>query len=178
MGTHASGRGARAADGSPPEIRAVLDGIRRIVQALRESSRSAEKRVGLSAAQLFVLLKLSGERALSVNELAARTLTHQSSVSVVVARLVEAGLVVSTRSETDARRVEIALTRKGRAVLAKAPEAAQDRLITAITALPRVRRKALAEGLELLADAMAPRGRSPRMLFEDQPETHRRNGRS
>ncbi|MEO7095552.1 MAG: MarR family winged helix-turn-helix transcriptional regulator [Polyangiales bacterium] len=156
----------------------MLDGIRRIVQALRESSRGTEKRVGLSAAQLFVLLKLAGERALSINELAARTLTHQSSVSVVVGRLVAAGMVVSTRSETDARRVEIALTRKGRAALSKAPEATQDRLIAAIAALPRPRRKALAEALELLADSMSPRGKTPRMLFEEPTETKRRNGRS
>jgi DNA-binding MarR family transcriptional regulator len=174
MGTHAS---RSASSSGPPEVRAVLDGIRRIVQGLRESSRSAEKRVGLSAAQLFVLLKLSGERALSINELAARTLTHQSSVSVVVARLVDAGMVVRTRSETDARRVEIALTRKGRAVLAKAPEAAQDRLIAAITALPRAQRKALSESLALLADAMSPRGGAPRMLFEDRTETSRRDGK-
>ena len=167
MGTHASRPTGAAAN---REVRAVLDGIRRIVQALRESSRGAEKRVGLSAAQLFVLLKLSGERALSINELAAKTLTHQSSVSVVVARLVEAGMVIRARSETDARRVEIALTRKGRAVLAKAPEAAQDRLISGITALPRAQRKALAESLAKLADSMSKRGRSPHMLFEDFSE--------
>jgi len=55
------------------------------VQALRVSSRAAERDVGLSAAQLFVLDRLAGaDQALCVNELAQRTLTHQSSVSVVV----------------------------------------------------------------------------------------------
>src|SRR5437868_13846588 len=115
MGTHASrplgsSRGAAERPRTARDVRRVLDAIRRIVQALRESSRGTERRVGLSAAQLFVLLKLSGERALSINELAARTLTHQSSVSVVVSRLLEAGMVARARSEKDARRVEIALT--------------------------------------------------------------------
>ncbi len=62
----------------------MLDAIRRIVQALRESSRAAEKRVGLSGAQLFVLQTLGESPGLSLNELAERTRTHQSSVSVVV----------------------------------------------------------------------------------------------
>jgi DNA-binding MarR family transcriptional regulator len=60
----------------------VLDAVRRIVQALRESSRQAERQVGLSGAQLFVLQKLAESPASSVNELAARTHTHQSSVSL------------------------------------------------------------------------------------------------
>jgi DNA-binding MarR family transcriptional regulator len=66
----------------------VLDSIRQIVRLLREGSRDSEERVGLSAAQLFVLQKLDPDEPLSLNELSARTLTHQSSVSVVVSRLV------------------------------------------------------------------------------------------
>src|SRR5438105_15524255 len=73
MGTQTSGetRGARAAAAlGDPSSRAVLDGIRAIVRALRESSRQAERVVGLSAAQLFVLQRLAGARALSLGELA------------------------------------------------------------------------------------------------------------
>jgi tetratricopeptide (TPR) repeat protein len=63
--------------------------LREIVQALRESSRRAEQRLGISGAQLFVLEKLADAPSQSLNDLAARTFTHQSSVSTVVARLVE-----------------------------------------------------------------------------------------
>src|SRR5690606_11795637 len=41
------------------ETQQVLDAVRRIVQALRESSRQAERRVGLTSAQLYVLQKLA-----------------------------------------------------------------------------------------------------------------------
>jgi hypothetical protein len=70
----------------------ALDALRRIVQVLRESSRWAERHVGLSGAQLFVLQTLGEAPAASVNDLAGRTHTHQSTVSMVVARLVERGL--------------------------------------------------------------------------------------
>src|SRR4051812_17880436 len=105
--------------GRADDTRSVLDSIRRIVRALRVSSRAAEKQVGLSGAQLFVLQKLAeGERPLSINELAERTLTHQSSVSVVVQRLVAKRLVVVARAPSDRRRTELTLSAAGRRVIA------------------------------------------------------------
>ncbi len=71
----------------------ILNGIRLIVQDLREASRAAEARLGLSGAQIFVLQTLAETPGISVNELSARTYTHQSSVSVVLKRLIQRGLV-------------------------------------------------------------------------------------
>src|SRR5438094_8157353 len=85
------------------EVRAVLDAIRRIVRTLHQSSRAAEKSFGLSGAQLFVLQTLAESPGLSLNGLAAETHTHQSSVSTVVSRLVERGLVLRTPAADDAR---------------------------------------------------------------------------
>jgi DNA-binding MarR family transcriptional regulator len=154
---------------SDPSARAVLDCIRHIVRTLREASRNAERTVGLSAAQLFVLQRLAGARALSVNELAARTLTHQSSVSVVVTKLARRGLVERIRSSDDARRVEVSMTNAGRAVLARAPAATQDRLIAALALMGRPARSRLARDLGLLVDAMGIEGRRPPMFFELPP---------
>src|SRR5437763_15520097 len=99
MGAHALPRTPRAAT----DAHDVLDAIRRIVQALRESSRLAESRVGLSGAQLFVLRTLAESPGLSLNEVAALTRTHQSSVSVVVTRLARDGLVRKRTAGRDAR---------------------------------------------------------------------------
>ena len=91
-------------------IRTVMDGLRRIVRDLRLSARDAERGAGISGAQLFVLQTLSESSAQSLNDLADRTLTDQSSVSVVVKRLVERKLVARKPSEEDGRRVELSLT--------------------------------------------------------------------
>src|SRR5580692_3701743 len=80
---------ARDQDG----IRSVVDGLRRIFRELRLSARGAERGAGISGAQLFVLQSLAQGSAASLNELADRTLTDQSSVSVVVKRLVTRGMV-------------------------------------------------------------------------------------
>jgi DNA-binding MarR family transcriptional regulator len=153
-----------------PATRAVLDAIRRIVRALRESSRGAERAVGVGGAQLFVLQRLAGAPALSLNELARRTLTHQSSVSVVVSKLVRAGLVARTRADGDGRRVEIKLTEAGRRVLSRAPAAAQDRLIGALGVLGPGARRELAGRLGQLVEAMALPDRHPPMFFEAAPK--------
>ncbi len=132
----------------------VLDGIRRIVQSLRESSRASEQLTGLSAAQSFVLTRLAEEDALSVNELAARTYTHQSSVSEVVARLVRRRLVVQRPDPADRRRRLLTLTPRGRQALAGAPATAQERLVAAVVEMAPSRRRTVGRALQQLADAM------------------------
>ena len=97
----------------------VLDAMRRIVQALRESSRWAERHVGLSGAQLFVLQTLAETPGLSVNELAERTHTHQSSVSVVVSRLAARLVERGTRPKSAPGRAPTVAGGRGR--LARAP---------------------------------------------------------
>lgn len=145
---------------------AILDDLRRIVRALRESSRAAEQKLGVSGAQLFVLRSLADVGTLSLKQLAARTRTHQSTVSVVVKRLVERGLVARVMSESDARRLELSLTKRGRALLERAPLAAQDKLIYGVERLSVKDRKALALSLRRLVAAMELEDEAPAMFFE------------
>lgn len=141
---HAIGREARA------DMITVVDAIRSIIQTLRNSGRETEQKLGISSAQLYVLAELRDRPALSINELAERTYTHQSSVSMVVARLVENGLVTRSASSRDGRRLSISLTPAGRAMLRRSPDPVQARLMNALRALPRADLKELAGGLSAL----------------------------
>ena len=145
----------------------ILDSVRRLVQLLRLSDRAAQARVGLSAAQLFVLSELGKDDVLSLKDLAERTRTDQSSVSVVVARLVSAGFVTRDRSEEDARRLVLTLTRSGRAVLQRAPAIAQERLLEAVDGLPATARRQFADTFAKMIDAMGAEKGVPPMLFEE-----------
>ena len=97
--------------------RSVLNSLRRTVRAFRASAQAAEEVLGVSGAQHFVMQKLADAPALSLNDLAARTLTHKSSVSVVVSRLVERGYVRRERSSADGRSIVLTLTPAGRRAL-------------------------------------------------------------
>ena len=154
-------------NGVADEVRDVLDSIRRIVRLLRLSSREAEREVGLTGAQLFVIQKLAEAGMLSVNELAERTHTHQSSVSVVAQSLVEKRLVSRSKAAADARRLELSLTPAAKALLRKAPGAAQDRLIDAIKKLPGAARSQLAKSLSRLVEEAGLGDEEAPMIFED-----------
>lgn len=156
------------------ELRDALDALRRIVQTLRVLGREAERKVGLSPAQLFALQQLASAPGASVNELAERTFTHQSSVSVVIRKLVERRLVAKVTSPDDRRRVRLALTDSGRALLRRSPEPAQDRLIAGLAALQPLQRQALVQGLTDVAATMSESDTPPPMLFEDSHNGHRR----
>jgi DNA-binding MarR family transcriptional regulator len=155
-----------------------MDALRRIVRALRISARAAEGRLGISGAQLFVLHQLADRDASSIDELAARTLTHQSSVSVVVSRLAARGLVVRRTVADDARRTGIALTATGRALLRSAPEAGQARLITGLQRLSPEQRRALAFDLTALVRALEVSDETPAMFFEDESAGARKGQRT
>ena len=149
-----------------PHTREVIDAIRRIVQALRESSHEAESRVGLSGAQLFILRTIAEAPGLSLNDLAERTRTHQSSVSVVVTHLAGKGLVEKRTADRDGRRVAIRLSPKGRQRLDRAPQTAQERLIGSVDGLPGSERARLGRSLERIVRTMALPRKRPAMFFE------------
>ncbi len=150
-------------------VRKVLNSLRQIVRSLRVSSRAAEQRVGLSGAQLFVLQCLARHSPCSVNELAAHTATDQSSVSVVVSRLVALGHVRRAPSKRDRRSVELSLTRSGRTLLESAPEAAQERLIAALSQLPKAELQTLSRLLGKVVEGADASQQAPTLFFEEGP---------
>jgi DNA-binding MarR family transcriptional regulator len=126
----------------------VVTALRSLVQVLRAGAGEAERHAGLSSAQLYVLSKLTDAPAPSVNALASRVHAHQSSVSVVVDRLVKRGLVRRTPDPGDRRRRMVELTSSGRQRLRRAPRTVQSKLVAAIEGLPRSARRTLSAALE------------------------------
>jgi len=150
-------------------VRGALDAFRRIVQALRMDGRRA---IGarLPSAQLFALQQIAEHPGVSINDLAALTFTHQSSVSVVVERLVRRRLVARITARDDRRRQSLVLRAEGRRRLKRAPVAVQEQLIAAITTLPQKDQRLLAALLATIAESLAPAAasRHPAMFFEER----------
>ena len=159
----------QAAGTRSSEVRAALDAFRRIVQALRVGARDGERGTGLSSAQLFALQQIAEHPGASINDVAALTFTHQSSVSVVIQRLVAQRLVAKVAASHDRRIQHLELAAAGRRVLRRVPVVVQERLIAAIAALPAVERRRFARTLGDVARLVTPKGAAqhPPMLFED-----------
>jgi DNA-binding MarR family transcriptional regulator len=160
---------ARGTRPSTPDrhAHAIMDALRRTVRALRQSARRTETTLGISAAQLFVLHEIAGGGGESINALAERTLTDQSSVSLVVTRLEQRGLVARRDSRDDRRRTGVVVTAAGRRLLARAPEVTQVRLLGALVRMSAVERTTLARLLAALVDAIEETDAVPPMFFED-----------
>jgi DNA-binding MarR family transcriptional regulator len=152
------------------DISRSMDAVRAVVRALRINTRAIELEIGISLAQLFVLQQVADRPAASLNDLAERTATHQSSVSVVVRRLVDRGLVTRRADMADKRRVQIALTADGEKLLDGAPETIQVRMMAALTQLDPAERKQLAQLLTKWLDAAKISYSSPPMMGETDEE--------
>src|SRR5579859_7799564 len=155
-----------------------MDEFRRLVQILRSSHRAAEN-INVTGAQLFVLSILAeAQGAMSMNELAQRTQTDPSTVSVVVGRLVDRGLVKRVRSGEDARRAELSLTQKGRTLRKRAPvTVAQQRLADALGGLTPREVASLLRTLRKLLETMGAAAIEPSMMFNDAAPNDRKRSR-
>jgi MarR family transcriptional regulator, lower aerobic nicotinate degradation pathway regulator len=147
----------------------ILDSIRRLVRLLRLTDRAAQNELGLSGTQLFVLHELGKTPAMSLSELAEKTRTDQSSVSVVVSRLVDAGYVTRERDSRDARRLVLSLSPTGRALADKSPSVAQEKIIEVLERMSPSERRRFADTFSRIIEELGEaRGVAP-MMFEDEP---------
>lgn len=151
----------------------ALRALRTLVDSLSRSARSIESRTGSTNAQLFLLRQLAGAETLSVNELAERVRTNQSTVSSVVSRIVRAGLVHRARVPEDGRRVALSLTPKGRRLLRRASTPPAEALLEALESLTDHEARALATGLAALLAALGLKPEQAPLLFEDAPHPKR-----
>lgn len=148
------------------EAASVLRALRQLVHGLRVTAHTVERELGLTGAQLFVLRELATEPDISIRRVSERTLSDPSSASVVVARLLERGLIKRRRDPADGRKSVLSVTSRGQTVLRRAPEPYQAKLFKALHQLPRERLRQLHSGLSALLDAPGrSRGAVP-LFFE------------
>jgi DNA-binding MarR family transcriptional regulator len=167
----------RSGTSDDASVTQTLDALRRMTRHLRLADRQAEQRLGISGAQLFTLQQLAPSPVQSVNDLADLTHTHQSSVSVVVRRLVDQGLVARRQSADDARRVELRITGAGQALLRRSAVTPQARLVAALERMPSTALTKLGELLEHLVEEMGAAAEPPEMFFEETRASRPRPGR-
>lgn len=149
----AAGRSAHA-DRDPTEARALVEALRAVARELRLAERRGDAVLSLQPAQRHALRELAARPASSLAELAERTHTDPSSASVVVQRLVERSLVTRGDAADDRRRTVLKVTPAGRALAARAPANAVERVQGALEELGARQAVTLAAALHKLADGL------------------------
>ncbi|AQU99395.1 MarR family winged helix-turn-helix transcriptional regulator [Desulfococcus multivorans] len=113
----------------------VLLAIRQITQAIDLHSRYLAKHYGLTGPQLIILKAIGKNGEMTVGELAKAISLSQSTVTGILARLENRGMIVRHKSLEDRRAVNVDLTDTCRRFLAEAPPPLQDRFLIAFNNL-------------------------------------------
>lgn len=150
-----------------PQIAEALVAIRKLVRVLRTGAVATKRFTGLSAAQLLVLQLLRESDANSINDLATQTMTDQSSVSAVVAKLQERGFVSRATAKDDARRTIVSITSAGEQVLQGAPTTLQARLVSALQQMPPAALHSMTDQLVQLIALLGASDELSTFFFED-----------
>lgn len=143
-----TGRATRGDD-----VAEVVNLLRRLFRGVHQYSKAMLRRTGFSAPQVWAVNLIGADPGLSLRALSERMFAHPSTVSGVVDRLVERGVVDRAVDPRDRRGVRLTLTTAGRRELRRCPPPIQDALRRAVAGLPPARRRVMREALEYVARA-------------------------
>jgi DNA-binding MarR family transcriptional regulator len=126
----------------------VLRALRRIVRAIDLQSRRLEQEVGLTGPQLICLRVLDQRGPLTAGMLARAVDLSQATLTGILDRLAKRRLVTRRRSSKDRRRVTIALSAEGEALVRAAPSPLQAVFCARLAELPERSQARLCTTLE------------------------------
>ena len=132
----------------------ILVALRRITRAIDLQSKRLVKATGLTAPQLVVIDTLHKQGELSPSAIARAVSLSQATITSILDRLVQAGLVERIRSETDKRVVLARLTEKGETASNNSPELLQAGFMRSFRTLQPWEQNMLIASLQRIAELM------------------------
>lgn len=113
-------------DGVQDQAETALVALRKVLKATANNVRALASQTGLTASQLLVLQVLKTRGETLTGDLARAVDLKQATISILLDKLQERGLVERRRGETDRRRVWVRINGEGMRVLAGAPDLLQE----------------------------------------------------
>ena len=110
--------------------------IRRLMQGSYMYNKELNKRYQISAPQLSSLLALYENGPLPPSQIAKYIMVNSSTVTGIIDRLEQKGLVQRSRISTDRRVITVTLTDKGRELAEHAPPPIQEKIVEGLQKLP------------------------------------------
>lgn len=132
----------------------ILVAIRRIVRAIELHSHQLSAEFGITGPQLLALREASRLGEISVTALARQLHLSQSTMTGIVQRLGDAGLIKRVRKVKDRRERRIAVSRKGEKLLDRSPPLLQSCFREELERLEEYQRTALLANLQHIAAMM------------------------
>lgn len=140
----------------PIEIQ-VISAMRRLIRATDLDSKQLARQTNLTTSQLLVLELLAEASPQTVGSMAERVGLAQATVTSLLDRLEERGLIRRERSDTDRRQVNVELTEEGRSLERQTPAALQTRFLSNFASLQEWEKTMILSALQRIAELMEAR---------------------
>jgi DNA-binding MarR family transcriptional regulator len=118
------------------QVKEIVWLIRRLMQGSYLYNKELNKRYQVSAPQLSSLLALYENGPMPPSQIARYIMVNSSTVTGIIDRLEQKGLVERTRISPDRRVITIALTEKGEELAKNAPPPIQKKIVDGLKKLP------------------------------------------
>lgn len=132
-------------------IDSCLIALRRILRATETYARELAQSAGLTAVQFRALQLIAEKGHCTAKEISQRMIVSQATVTALIDKLVQKGLVTREKSSTDRRQTNIRLTELGRATVDNAPDPLQQQFVKRFEALDEWEQSMLVASLERIA---------------------------
>lgn len=129
----------------------ALVSLRRILRVTELNARKLARESDLNASQLLVLQHISHTNKALPSDIARSVDLKQATVTVLVNKLEDAGLVTRRRDDKDRRRVWVELTDAGQVTLTQSPDLLQNRFEHAFDNLEEWEQAMIISALERIA---------------------------
>ena len=117
-------------------VRDIIYQIRRLMQAGELFTKELNKTYQVSAPQLHCLLALHENGPLPPSQIARHIMVKSSTVTGIIDRLEQKGLVARLRNSPDRRVITIQLTEGGKELAQNAPPPIQHKIVDGLKKLP------------------------------------------
>ncbi|MGK0298544.1 MAG: DNA-binding MarR family transcriptional regulator [Gammaproteobacteria bacterium] len=135
-------------------LKDVLIALRRIVRALDLKSKDLVKEFGLTTAQLLLMQAIAKNDGVTIGNLAEQICLSQATVTTIIDRLENRGLLVRKHSTIDKRKVHFKLTAEGIAKVKYTPIPLQESFIERVSKLDEWEQTTLLSSLQRVAQMM------------------------
>jgi DNA-binding MarR family transcriptional regulator len=132
----------------------VLILLRRLIRAVDLHSKKLVRETGLTTPQVVVLQAIRDSGEVTTGRISSAVSLSQATVTTIVDRLEDRGLIERYRSTIDRRVVHLRLTAAGRSALRKAPPLLHERFRRSYASLNPARQRAILNALRDVAEMM------------------------
>ena len=132
----------------------IIYSIRRLMQAGELYTKELNKVYNISSAQLNCLLSLHENGPLPPSQIAKLIMVNSSTVTGIIDRLEQKGLVERKRISTDRRVITVDLTKNGKVLAENAPPPIQQKLFDGLSKLSEEEIKNISSTLLSLTDML------------------------